>query len=150
MEHLLGENLLLNSKTTAQTEEALKDCHVVALYFGAHWAPPCRLFTKKLERFYSEVNKEFGHFQVVYISDDGSKEAFNRTYDTMGWLATPFEKQDAKLQLKKMFGINGIPHLHVVEAHTGQTLAEDASDQIQPETFVEVYSGWLKRLVAQQ
>lgn len=49
-----------------------------------------------------------------------------------------------------MFGINGIPHLHVVEAHTGETLAEDASDQIQPETFVEVYSGWLKRLVAQQ
>ncbi len=150
MELLLGENLLLNSTTTGQTEEALKDSHIVALYFGAHWAPPCRLFTDKLRQFYLEVNKEFGHFSIVYISDDGSKEAFLRTYATMGWLALPYEHQDAKLQLKKMLGINGIPHLHVVAAHSGQTIAEDASDMVHPDNYVEVYSGWLKTLVAQQ
>lgn len=97
MELLLGENLLLNSKTVVPTEVALKDSHVVALYFGAHWAPPCRLFNEKLLKFYKNVNDEFGHFSIVYISDDGSKEAFDRTYETMGWLALPYELQENKL-----------------------------------------------------
>jgi hypothetical protein len=49
-----------------------------------------------------------------------------------------------------MLGINGIPHLHVVAAHSGQTIAEDASDMVHPDNYVEVYSSWLKTLVAQQ
>lgn len=91
MELLLGERLLLNSTTDESTEKALQDSHIVALYFGAHWAPPCRLFKQQLDKFYTEVNKEFGHFSVVYISDDGSKEAFLRTFSTMSWFALPFE-----------------------------------------------------------
>lgn len=47
-----------------------------------------------------------------------------------------------------MLGINGIPHLHVVEAQSGKTVAEDASDSIHPDNFVEIYTGWLKSLVA--
>jgi hypothetical protein len=68
----------------------------------------------------------------------------------MSWFAVPYENQETKLQLKKMLGINGIPHLHVVEAHSGKTIAEDASDQIHPDNYQEVYSGWLKSLVEQQ
>jgi len=115
--------------------DAFNDSHIVALYFGAHWAPPCRLFTEKLKAFYYQVNKEFGHFSIVFISDDGSKEAFLRNYQDMSWLALPYEQQETKLQLKKMFGINGIPHLHVVSAHNGQPIEFDASDLIQPNTF---------------
>ena len=28
----------------------------VLLYFGAHWAPPCRLFTPTLVEFYQKIN----------------------------------------------------------------------------------------------
>ena len=45
MEHLLGESLLLNVADMIKTADAFGDSHIVALYFGAHWAPPCRLFT---------------------------------------------------------------------------------------------------------
>ncbi len=84
----------------------------------------------------------------MYISDDGSKDAYLRTFEKMGWMSLPFEQQATKLQLKKMFGINGIPHLHVVSAHDGRAVEEDASDLIQPDNCVEIYSGWLKKLVA--
>lgn len=130
MEHLLGESLLLNTAEMIKTADAFGDSHIVALYFGAHWAPPCRLFTQKLKEFYNEVNNEYGHFSVVFISDDCSKEAFQRNYSSMTWMALPYEQQDTKLKLKKMFGINGIPHLHVVSAQNGHTLLEDASDLI--------------------
>lgn len=56
MEHLLGENILLNAATVISTAEAFKDSQVVGIYFGAHWAPPCRLFTEKLARFHCKVN----------------------------------------------------------------------------------------------
>ena len=91
MELLLGENILLDASTVVSTEKAFKDSQVVGIYFGAHWAPPCRLFTEKLARFYHEVNKEFGHFQIVFVSDDGNKDAFARNFGKMGWLALPYE-----------------------------------------------------------
>ena len=33
------------------TSEALKDTTIVGIYFGAHWAPPSRLFTERLMEF---------------------------------------------------------------------------------------------------
>ena len=48
---LLGETLKTKDGV-ASTAEALKGKQAVALYFSAHWCPPCRGFTPQLVETY--------------------------------------------------------------------------------------------------
>jgi nucleoredoxin len=73
-----------------KTENVLSRCDLVVLYFGAHWSPPCRLFTERLQSFYEQVNQAKMKIEIVFISDDGSKEAFSKNFSEMEWYALPF------------------------------------------------------------
>lgn len=42
---------------------------VVALYFSAHWCPPCRNFTPILRDFYEEAEGGSG-LEIVFVSLD--------------------------------------------------------------------------------
>ena len=53
---LFGENLLSGSEAV-KTADALNG-KVVAIYFSAHWCPPCRQFTPKLAEWYKKSLKE--------------------------------------------------------------------------------------------
>ena len=55
---MLGDTLKTKDGTV-KTAEALKDKYV-ALYFSAHWCPPCRGFTPKLSEWYSKSFKGKG------------------------------------------------------------------------------------------
>ena len=46
-------------------------CDFLCFYYGAHWAPPSRLFTQTLiEKFYSVVNSEKKTAEVIFVTDD--------------------------------------------------------------------------------
>ena len=116
------------------------------MYFGAHWAPPSRLFTERLIGFNQIIKNSFQErFQVVFISDDGDQDAFGRNFNLMPWAALQFDKTEIKMNLKKIAGINGIPHLLILAAYNGEVIEEDASDLINDEPQ-ELYKKWLHRL----
>ena len=48
---LLGSKLV-SSTGDVSTSDALSGKKAVALYFSAHWCPPCRQFTPMLKDFY--------------------------------------------------------------------------------------------------
>jgi hypothetical protein len=74
---------------------------LVALYFGANWAPPCRHFWKKLHPFYKSVNLELNNMlEIVYISDDCSQQLFDKRYKGMTFAAIDFIKADKKTAIK--------------------------------------------------
>jgi hypothetical protein len=50
MESTLGKTFR-RGKDTVDIEALLEAKDFVAVYFGAHWAPPCRLFTQTLADF---------------------------------------------------------------------------------------------------
>ena len=66
----------------------------LCFYFGAHWAPPSRLFTSTLqEKFYSIVNKDEKSAEVVFVTDDREASHFERNFKKMPWYAVPYESK---------------------------------------------------------
>ncbi len=103
-------------------------------YFGAHWAPPCRLFTTTLREFYLETNKDTAEgeklFEVIFVSLDGNDEAFKRNFKEMPWLGLSCKEETRVSALKQKYGVNGIPTL-VITNHKGDLISYDGRKDIQ-------------------
>jgi len=100
----------------------------VALYFSAHWCPPCRGFTPKLIQVYNELKERGEAFEIVFISSDKDQEAFEDYYKSMPWLALPFGDKTKK-DLSRIFRVRGIPSLIVV-GPDGKTVTDNARDAV--------------------
>ena len=105
------------------------------IYYGAHWAPPCRLFTTVLTEFYDEVNKvkpdDFDkNFEVLFVSLDGSHDAFLRNFKEMPWLGVSMNEDQRISALKQKFGVNGVPTL-VITKPNGDLISYDGRKDIQ-------------------
>jgi len=96
----------------------------VALYFSAHWCPPCRSFTPKLIQVYTELKERGEVFEVVFISSDEHQDAFEDYYSSMPWLALPFGDK-TKMDLTRHFRVEGIPTM-IVLGPNGKTVTDDA------------------------
>ncbi|XP_006652793.3 probable nucleoredoxin 3 [Oryza brachyantha] len=86
----------------------------IGLYFGAHWCPPCRTFTKQLREVYNELKTlRPGNFQVIFISMDRNEEEFQASLTEMPWFSIPYS--DITMQeLSRIFTIKGIPTLLIL------------------------------------
>uniref|UniRef100_A0A5S6R3X3 protein-disulfide reductase n=1 Tax=Trichuris muris TaxID=70415 RepID=A0A5S6R3X3_TRIMR len=129
--------LLLKDKTlmkmengevkSINAEEHLRG-KVVALYFSAHWCPPCRNFTPVLKDFYEEVGQE--NFEVVFVSFDHSandlKEYMQEAHGD--WCFIPFGNPLIK-ELSQKYGVQGIPALIIIKA-AGDTVTKNARSDV--------------------
>ena len=91
-------------------DEALEKKKLVALYFSAHWCPPCRKFTPQLVDYYNRVAPQHPEFEIIFVSNDRSQFGFE-TYlkeTQMPWPAIDFQKVASKAAINKYAG-NGIP-----------------------------------------
>jgi len=124
MESLLGSTL--TSKGGAvPTASLVSDGKTVALYFSAHWCPPCRGFTPKLADYYVKAKRNGANFEIVFVSSDSDEESFEAYYGEMPWMALPFADRDKKQQLSSKFGVQGIPTLIFLDAVTGEIKNRD-------------------------
>lgn len=109
----LGDTLLkkVDGKVTeVKTKDALKGKNL-ALYFSAHWCPPCRGFTPVLTKLYNTMKKTRDDFEFVFVSSDKDADAFKEYYADMPWLALPYENRAGKGDLSSIFDVRGIPSL---------------------------------------
>ena len=119
-----GPNEVTLQELTAQNGGHTPD--LLGIYFGAHWAPPCRLFTPALSEFYVKLNAAAGRkrMEIVFVSNDGNEAAFERNYASMPFCAIPYQDDQRIQNLKQRFGINGIPTLVVLDcARKGELIS---------------------------
>ena len=88
---LLGDKLV-GKDGEVSTGSALQGKTAVALYFSAHWCPPCRGFTPQLAEWY-RTNLQSKGLEVVFISGDKSEAAFGDYFGEMPWLALPYSDE---------------------------------------------------------
>jgi len=124
---LVGEKLL-NGQSLVSSADVLKD-KLVALYFSAHWCPPCRQFTPEFARVYKSLASENKPFAVIFVSADQDTEAFTEYYGEQPWYAVPYDQQDQRDSLNEAFNIRGIPALLVLDKD-GQVISKDGRSEI--------------------
>lgn len=88
-----------------EASDAFADCSKIALYFSAHWCPPCRKFTPALKDFYEEVNDGQKQVEIVFVSADKSEEEMVDYHNEMGdWLRIPFSQEELRERIRDHYG----------------------------------------------
>merc|ERR1719326_269336 len=126
---LFGAELLdTDGKTVVATADKLKD-RVTAVYFSAHWCPPCRGFTPKLAETYTAYKEKGLNFEVVFVSSDRDEQAFDEYFQEQPWLALPYADRERKDKLSKKFKVRGIPTLVILDAD-GSVITTDGRSAV--------------------
>jgi len=112
---LLGGSLLGPGGEVTETAAALAGKGAVALYFSAHWCPPCRGFTPKLAEWYKKDLQAKG-LEVVFVSSDRDEGAFKEYFAEQPWLALDYADRKLKEKLSKALKVEGIPTLAILDA----------------------------------
>ena len=100
MESILGAAPLTNAKNEeVKITELTAEPKFIGLYFGAHWAPPCRKFTTKLTEVYNELNKDGKVLEVIFVSSDGNEDHFKANLASMPWTAVQYNEKATKDKL---------------------------------------------------
>ncbi|ADE54383.1 thioredoxin-like domain-containing protein [Coraliomargarita akajimensis] len=99
-----------------------------AIYYSAHWCPPCRKFTPKLVDYYNEAKGHHDNFEVIFVSSDRSASAMEGYMKETGmkWYGLQFDKKKESKEVTQFVG-RGIPHLVVVDKN-GKILSDSVVD----------------------
>merc|ERR1712032_1392873 len=110
---LLGDKMVNPDNSEFQvadwySQAESKGLKYIGLYYGAHWAPPSRLYTTNLkEKFWDPVkagdSKDL--IDIIFVSDDREINHFKRNIAKMPWCSIPFEAELTKQSLKSKFNL---------------------------------------------
>ena len=85
--------------------------HEQAFRYPHHCSPPSLRYSSRptLRSFNALKEKHGTKFEIVYVSSDQDRGAFDHYFQQMTWYSVPFESKEFKQQLDETFGIEGIP-----------------------------------------
>ncbi|XP_009318514.1 PREDICTED: nucleoredoxin, partial [Pygoscelis adeliae] len=106
--------LLRNNGQTLDSN-ALEGSHV-GVYFSAHWCPPCRSLTRVLVESYRKIKEAGQKFEILFVSADRSEDSFKQYFSEMPWVAVPYADEARRSRLNRLYGIQGIPTLIVLDS----------------------------------
>jgi len=115
VKELLGKAKLMTAAGQVTLEDAMANKKALALYFSAHWCPPCRGFTPQLAEWYKKDLKAKG-LEVIFVSSDKDEGSFKEYFAEQPWLALDFGDRSTKEKLSAAFGVSGIPSLVILDA----------------------------------
>lgn len=99
--------------------DQLDGARYVAVYYSAHWCPPCRGFTPELVRAYKEIKAKHPDFEIVFVSsdrDEGAMKGYMTEYN-MEWPALSYKERRGVRPLRRPSHERGIPNLVFMDAN---------------------------------
>jgi nucleoredoxin len=117
--------LTTNSSQPKSFGELRKTTKTFAVYFSAHWCPPCRGFTPVLVDLYPKLKALHPDMEVVFASSDRDEASFVEYFGEMPWTSIPLG-HPAKDALSEALGVKGIPTLVVLNSSDLSVVERDA------------------------
>ena len=116
-----------DNNTPVDFTQVLNFNDFIALYFSADWCGPCHQFTPSLSVFYKNLlpNEPSG-LEVVFVSLDRNKAAFDRYAQTMPWLAADYNNATLRDQLQEEIELAGIPTVTIVRTCDWKVVSSNA------------------------
>lgn len=116
---LAGRLVTVNDGALAPAPRGQLDgTRYLAVYYSAHWCPPCRAFTPELVKTYQSIKARHPEFEIVFVSSDRNEEAMTgyMTEYRMTWPAVRFSERKSLRSLRRPSHENGIPNLVFLDA----------------------------------
>ncbi|XP_022664529.1 nucleoredoxin-like protein 2 isoform X2 [Varroa jacobsoni] len=131
MEILKKATVVKRDRSSKGLADVLNECDVVAIYFSAHWCPPCRMFTPVLADVYKQLKNQGKKLEVVFVSSDKTEDAmFAYMEETHGdWYAIKYNDA-ARSELGSHFGVRSIPTLIILKKD-GTVISKDGRSEVQ-------------------
>lgn len=82
----------------------------VCLFFSANWCRPCKHFSPQLVQIYESLRSREKELEIVFVSFDQDENGFNQHFNSMPWLAVPFNETLLK-SLRDKYFLDRIPSL---------------------------------------
>jgi len=144
----LGDKLVVHNgkKLEKADSSVIKDKDIIAVYYSAHWCPPCRAFTPKLADFYEDMADKYENFQLVFVSSDKNEKAMAEymEWGDMEFPAVAFDEKKASGLTKH--SARGIPYLVVLDQDGKKILgAPNGKDWVHPSVVLEQLEDLLKK-----
>ncbi len=130
----------------APATDALSGKSIIAVYYSAHWCPPCRAFTPKLVDFYNKFSAKNPNFQLVFVSADHGQDGMLEYMKSakMPWPAVQYEQVQTTPLLS--YAASTIPFLVVLDAEGNKILGKVSGFQGEdPNDVLEQLSKKLKK-----
>ncbi len=135
----LGQNLVKfdpeKEIITDLDEGALQGKKIIALYYSAHWCPPCRRFTPQLVEQYQKLAKAHDIFELIFVSYDKNEKSMLE-YMKWGKMTFPALRYGAQIPLVEELSSEGIPYLVVVDEQGTELAGRNGADYINPEVVL--------------
>jgi thiol-disulfide isomerase/thioredoxin len=112
---MLEKANFINASGEVTLKDVTENKRAIALYFSAHWCPPCRGFTPQLADWYKKDLQGKG-LEVIFVSSDRDEAAFKEYFAEQPWLALDFSDRALKGKLSNAFGVRGIPSLVILDS----------------------------------
>lgn len=98
--------------------DRLDGARYIAVYYSAHWCPPCRAFTPELVEFYNKAKKRRPELEVIFVSSDKTEDdmkGYMKDY-RMPFPALRFDAKKSTRALRRPANERGIPNLVFMDA----------------------------------
>lgn len=133
---ILGNTLINAVGDSYATDDIISASKYVALYFSAHYCVPCQKFTPMFSILYED--RPTSDIEVIFVSNDRTKEEFDKYFEDMPWFAIPYESKDLLNKIKLHYNITGIPHVIILNSKTGEIVNKDARNTIASKMMLSV------------